>query len=126
MVGEGFAETSRSLQSRLRTDICISELLIENGADVDAQGGFYGSAVQAAASVANEQGVRLLLEKGADPSLRGGKYGSELKASRHRCIKDCHHAAFEGMWNRVHYDIRAQEKDKITELLIDACASDSE
>ena len=39
---------------------------MEKGADVNAQGGWYGNALQAASSEGHEQIVRLLAEKGAD------------------------------------------------------------
>ncbi|KAK7523860.1 ankyrin repeat-containing domain protein [Phyllosticta citriasiana] len=121
MTGSGYVE--RYLLRR--KDIRIAELLVENGADVDAQGGFYGSAVQAATSVGNEQGVKVLLKMGANPSLKGGNYGSALKASRHRCTDDCHHAAFEGIW-KYGSDIETKHRERITQLLLDAGASDSE
>jgi len=41
-------------------------LLLEKGADVNAQGGHYGNALQAAASEGHGMIVNLLLEKGAD------------------------------------------------------------
>ncbi|KAK7545345.1 ankyrin repeat-containing domain protein [Phyllosticta citricarpa] len=121
MTGSGYVE-----RYLLRgKDIRIAELLVENGADVDAQGGFYGSAVQAATSVGNEQGVKVLLKMGANPSLKGGNYGSALKASRHMCTDDCHHAAFEGIW-KYGSDIETKYRERITQLLLDAGASDSE
>jgi ankyrin repeat protein len=42
------------------------QLLLEKGADVNAQGGNYGNALQAAASNGNEGIVRLFLEKGTE------------------------------------------------------------
>ena len=42
------------------------ELLIEKGADVNAQGGHYGNALQAASSRGHESIAQLLIEKGAD------------------------------------------------------------
>jgi hypothetical protein len=51
------------------------ELLVEKGADMDATGGSYGSALQAAAfkgHAENLKVVTLLLEKGADPDVQGG------------------------------------------------------
>ncbi|KAK4232828.1 putative vegetative incompatibility protein, partial [Achaetomium macrosporum] len=41
-------------------------ILIENGADVNAQGGVYGNALQAASSEGHKHIVQMLLEKGAD------------------------------------------------------------
>jgi ankyrin repeat protein len=40
--------------------------LVEKGADVNAQGGRYGSALQAASARGHDQVVQLLLEKGVD------------------------------------------------------------
>ncbi|KAF7585248.1 hypothetical protein BBP40_011595, partial [Aspergillus hancockii] len=42
------------------------ELLLEKGADVNAQGGDYGTALQAASFEGHKQIVQMLLEKGAD------------------------------------------------------------
>ncbi len=42
-------------------------MLLENGADVNAQGGRYGNVLQAASSRGNKEVTRMLLEKGAEP-----------------------------------------------------------
>ena len=44
----------------------VVKLLLENGADVNAQGGQYGNALQGAVQSGNEAVVKLLLEDGAD------------------------------------------------------------
>ena len=44
----------------------IIELLLSKGADVNAQGGKYGNALQAASSRGHDKIVELLLSKGAD------------------------------------------------------------
>ncbi|KAF2268003.1 ankyrin, partial [Lojkania enalia] len=41
------------------------QMLLDGGADVNAQGGRYGNALQAASSEGHEQIVRLLVDKGA-------------------------------------------------------------
>ncbi|CUS12881.1 unnamed protein product, partial [Tuber aestivum] len=43
-------------------------LLLERGADVNAQGGYHGNALQAAGANGNESVVGLLLTHGADPN----------------------------------------------------------
>lgn len=51
------------------------------GADIGAQGGNYGSALQAVAAENHEEIVRILLEKSAEVNKEGGKYGSALQAA---------------------------------------------
>lgn len=58
--------------------------------DVNAQGGEYGSALQAAAWSGQTESIKLLIEKGAHVNVRGGKYGSALNA-----------AIIMGYWNIV-------------------------
>ncbi|KAL4941946.1 hypothetical protein BDV06DRAFT_212241 [Aspergillus oleicola] len=63
--------------------------LIGRGADINAQGGFYGNALQAASSnghrAASSNGhrvvVQLLLDKGVDINAQGGYYGNALQAA---------------------------------------------
>ncbi|KAH8813960.1 hypothetical protein DL96DRAFT_1821161 [Flagelloscypha sp. PMI_526] len=59
----------------------IVQLLIEEGADVNLQGGAHGLALQAAARRGHYAVVRYLVEKGADVNLQGGEYGSALQAA---------------------------------------------
>jgi ankyrin repeat protein len=54
--------------------------LLEKGG-VNAQGGRYGNALQAASRRGNEAIVRLLLEKGANVNAQGGEYGNALCAA---------------------------------------------
>ncbi|KAE9387807.1 ankyrin, partial [Gymnopus androsaceus JB14] len=49
--------------------------------DVNAQGGYYGNALQVAASVGNEAIVQFLLTNGADVNAQGGYYGNALQAA---------------------------------------------
>jgi ankyrin repeat protein len=56
-------------------------ILLEKGADVNAQGGGYGNALQAAAAEGHEAIVTQLLEKGADVNAQGGEYGNALQAA---------------------------------------------
>ncbi|CUS14582.1 unnamed protein product, partial [Tuber aestivum] len=53
----------------------------EEAVNVNAQGGHYGNALQAAAKNGTEPIVRLLLERGADVNARGGYYGNALQAA---------------------------------------------
>jgi hypothetical protein len=51
------------------------------GADVNAPGGYFGYALQAASSDGNKAVVRLLLDNGADVNAQGGNYGNALQAA---------------------------------------------
>ncbi|KAJ7254530.1 ankyrin repeat-containing domain protein, partial [Mycena rebaudengoi] len=55
--------------------------LLESGVDVNAEGGQYGNALQAASSLGHIESSRLLLESGADVNAGGGRYGSALQAA---------------------------------------------
>jgi hypothetical protein len=56
-------------------------VLLQTGADVNAQGGHYGNALQAASYDGREAVVRLLLKEGADVNEQGGTYGNALQAA---------------------------------------------
>ncbi|THX55486.1 hypothetical protein D6D06_04888, partial [Aureobasidium pullulans] len=57
------------------------QLLLDRGADVDARGGKFGTALCEAASQNKVKMVRMLLERGADPNLRDKRFGSALQAA---------------------------------------------
>ena len=57
------------------------KLLVDKGADVNAQGGFYGTALQAASGGGYEEIVQLLVDKGADVNAQGGEYGNALQVA---------------------------------------------
>ncbi|CAI7653375.1 unnamed protein product [Penicillium crustosum] len=59
----------------------IVQMLLERGADVNAQGGEYGNALQAACLRGYDKIVQMLLERGADVSAQGGEYGNALQAA---------------------------------------------
>lgn len=64
----------------------IVEILLEKGANINAQsGGFqsYGSALQSACVRGHLEVVQRLLEKGADVNAQGGYYGNALQAAAH-------------------------------------------
>ena len=56
-------------------------LLLDKGADANAQGRRYGNALHAAAWAGNTEAVRLLLDKEADVNAQGGEYGNALQAA---------------------------------------------
>ncbi|KAL7904284.1 ankyrin repeat-containing domain protein [Trichoderma velutinum] len=59
----------------------IVRLLLNNGADVHAQGGHYGTTLQAACAGENEEVVRLLIDRDANVIAQGGQYGTALQAA---------------------------------------------
>jgi hypothetical protein len=54
----------------------VVQLLLNEGADVNAQGGWYGNALQAASAEGHRQVVNMLLNRGADVNAHGGEYYS--------------------------------------------------
>ncbi|SLM37284.1 ankyrin repeat domain containing protein [Lasallia pustulata] len=59
-------------------------MLLDKGADVNAQGKEYGNALQAASERGHDQVVRMLLDKGANVNAQGGEYGNALQAASSR------------------------------------------
>lgn len=57
------------------------QFLLYHGADVNAVGGEYGTALQAAIIEYSDALVNTLLDAGADPSIEGGCYGSAIQAA---------------------------------------------
>ncbi|KAI1667999.1 Ankyrin repeat domain protein [Pyrenophora tritici-repentis] len=57
------------------------QLLLDAGAEVNAQGGHYGNALYAASFGGHEQIVKTLLDAGADVNTQGGHYGNALQAA---------------------------------------------
>jgi hypothetical protein len=62
----------------------VVQLLLDRGADVNAQGGEYGNALQAASAEGHELVVKLLLNKGADVNAQGGDYCNALYVASYR------------------------------------------
>lgn len=59
----------------------IFKMLFDHGADANARGGKYETALQAAARHGCLKNVKMLLAAGADPTIEGGRYGSPIKAA---------------------------------------------
>ncbi|KAJ6587435.1 ankyrin repeat domain-containing protein [Mycena vulgaris] len=57
------------------------QLLLDKGADVNAQGGYFGNALQAASFSGHELMVQLLINKDADVNAQGGRYWNALQAA---------------------------------------------
>jgi ankyrin repeat protein len=59
----------------------VTELLLQHGADANAQGGEYDNALYAASSKGHDEIVHMLLQHGADANVQGGLYGNALYAA---------------------------------------------
>jgi ankyrin repeat protein len=57
------------------------QLLLDKGADVNAQGGLYGNALYAASINGNLKVMQLLLDEGANINAQDGYYGNALQAA---------------------------------------------
>ena len=59
----------------------VVQMLLDEGANVNLQGGEYGTALQAASAGGHSEVVQMLLDNGADVNLQSGKYGTALHAA---------------------------------------------
>ncbi|KAJ7444028.1 ankyrin repeat-containing domain protein [Mycena latifolia] len=60
----------------------MAQLLVKKyGANVNCQGGFYGTALQAASDRGHKSVAQFLIEMGADVNAEGGYYGTALQAA---------------------------------------------
>jgi ankyrin repeat protein len=59
----------------------VVKRLLDAGADVNAQGGRYSNALQAASAGGHNNIFQWLLEAGADVNAQGGWYGNALQAA---------------------------------------------
>ncbi|ETS80817.1 hypothetical protein PFICI_08346 [Pestalotiopsis fici W106-1] len=66
--------------SLLGLPLCV-DMLVEQGADINARGGLYGQALQAASANGHRQVVQLLIGNGANVQACGGHHGNALNAA---------------------------------------------
>ena len=89
----------------------FARFLLENGADVNAEGGNYAYALQAASVIGHQLVVRLLLEYGADINARGGQHTTALHAA---CYKG--HENIVRLLHEQGADINAEDVNRRTAL----------
>jgi ankyrin repeat protein len=82
-------------------------LLNKKDVDVNAQGGRYGNALQAASWQGSQEVVQLLLDEGADVNAQGGEYGTALQAA---------------LWRESHQAGSRRGSQEVVRLLLDAGA----
>jgi ankyrin repeat protein len=63
----------------------VVEMLMDAGADVNAQGGFCGNTLQAASWGGHDKVVEMLVSAGADVNAQGGFCGNALCAASWEC-----------------------------------------
>ncbi|KAB5514901.1 ankyrin repeat-containing domain protein [Coniochaeta sp. 2T2.1] len=68
-------------QAALEIAYLVVEMLLGKGADVNAQGGKYGTALYMASNGGHKEIVGMLLGMGADVNAQGGYYGTPLQAA---------------------------------------------
>ncbi|KAH0209493.1 purine and uridine phosphorylase, partial [Aureobasidium melanogenum] len=66
--------------SKLNHDKMV-QMLLDRGADINAQGGRYGNALYGASCGGHNKMVQMLLDRGADVNAQGGQYGNALQAA---------------------------------------------
>jgi ankyrin repeat protein/catabolite regulation protein CreA len=72
-------ETMQALSCR--GDSRVMQMLINAGADVNAQGGLFGNVLQAASFEGCEEMMKVLINAGADVNAQGGAWGNALQAA---------------------------------------------
>jgi ankyrin repeat protein len=109
-------------------DRIVALLLTEKGANVNGQGGIYGSALQAAASEGHDDIASFLLRHGAEINASGGIFGSPIQAAAWRGHKTIvqlllsQGADIEANGGRVGSAVRAASSEgheSIVKLLLD-------
>ncbi|KIW99546.1 uncharacterized protein Z518_11285 [Rhinocladiella mackenziei CBS 650.93] len=105
----------------------IVERIIKRNVDVNAQGGEYGNALQAASAGGHDNVVKMLVEAGADVNVQGGSYGNALHAASEggyeTVVKTLIDAGADVNAQGGRYALRAASKgghDKVVKMLISA------
>lgn len=75
-------DTCSALQiAAFQGHVTTTHYLVEQGANVNTEGGKYATALLAAANRGNEAVVRILIEKGANVNTQGGFYPTALQVA---------------------------------------------
>jgi ankyrin repeat protein len=109
----------------------IVQMLLDRDADVNAQGGRYGSALQAASEEGHDKIVQMLLDAGADVNAQSGLYGNALYAASVRGYDSIVQMLLDGgkdvnirdwEYGRALQAALAEGHDKIVQMLLNAGA----
>ncbi|SLM34046.1 Ankyrin repeat-containing domain, partial [Lasallia pustulata] len=105
---------------------------LDEGADINAQCGVYGNALEAASERGHDQVVRMLLDKGADVNAQGGVYGNALYAASSRgqdqvvrmlLDKGADANAQGGMYGNALQAASKEGHDQVVQMLLDKGAN---
>ncbi|KAJ5556434.1 hypothetical protein N7494_000349 [Penicillium frequentans] len=105
----------------------VVRLMITHGADINARGGDYGSALVAACSEGHYKVVQLLLERGADLNAQGGYYGNALQAACSKGHNEILYMLLEhganvnadrGLWGNALYESSSRGHTKTVQMLL--------
>jgi ankyrin repeat protein len=104
------------------------QVLLENDANVNTQGGLYGNALQAAVERGHTEIALLLLGKGADVNAQGGLYGNALQAASSEGRKEIVQLLLDkgadvnaqgGLYSNALYVASSEGRKEIALLLLD-------
>ncbi|KIX01363.1 uncharacterized protein Z518_09088 [Rhinocladiella mackenziei CBS 650.93] len=76
---EYFGNALQAASSRGHPEVV--KMLLDRGADVNAEGGGFDNALQVASVEGHSEVVEMLLDRGADMNAQGGHYGNALQAA---------------------------------------------
>ncbi|KAH0332324.1 Pfs, NACHT and ankyrin domain protein, partial [Aureobasidium melanogenum] len=105
--------------------------LLDKGADVNAQGGRYGNALQAASLEGHDKIVQMLLDRGAHVNAQGGYYGNALYAASYEGHDEIVQMLLDrgadvnaqgGYYGNALYAASDGGHDKIVQMLLDSGA----
>ena len=109
----------------------VVSAFLKAGADVNAHGGRYGNALQAASSEGHEKVVQMLMDAGADINAQGGFYGNALQVASARGHEKVVQILLEagaevnargGFYGNALQAVSAEGNEKVVQMLIDAGA----
>ncbi|TGJ75468.1 hypothetical protein E0Z10_g10990 [Xylaria hypoxylon] len=73
--------TDLALASYMGLKLVVEDILVKEKTGINVQGGFYGTALQAASAEGHKEVVQMLLNKNADVDIQGGFYETALQAA---------------------------------------------
>ncbi|KAK3947728.1 ankyrin repeat-containing domain protein [Pseudoneurospora amorphoporcata] len=124
--------TDLTLASYLGLRLVVEDILAKEKIDINAQGGDYGTALQAASARGYKEVVEMLLDKGADVNAQGGYYGTALQAASAGGYKEVVEMLLDkganvnaqgGGYSTALYAASARGHKEVVEMLLDKGAN---